>query len=191
MAHLRPLRIDTEFSHDRLEVPTTPSHASSVSGSITPPASPKVQFPTLRIPNSPNIEKSPSTIWPQTSVKSANRRNESRKLLSHLLDQLRGRPMPPRAHDALFSKNSKSGSRLNVLVGTVRGVVKLSKSNSRGPYEEDIEEVEESDDESFSTDISFDLMLQLKDILSVSILQGWQIFEERCVNSNLRANSRC
>jgi hypothetical protein len=185
MSKPRPLHVDTGYTQANLNLPPSPSPqtlnftSNTLFPSLTPPSSPGLNVPTINVPDNSYSEKASAALWPQQSLKSTNRRNESRKLLSHLLDQLRGRPMPPRIHDALFSQQKKSTTGLNGLVGTVREAVKLASKDDRQTHLNDTEDVEDTDDGAFSTDSSFELMLQLKDILSVSILQGWQIFEER------------
>jgi hypothetical protein len=72
------------------------------------------------------------------------------------------------------------------IVDTVRGVVKFKAAVSRtmtqtsiptAPPEPDVED--EETENTFSTDVTFDLLLQLRDVLIVSVAQGWRIFNDR------------
>jgi hypothetical protein len=40
------------------------------------------------------------------------------------------------------------------------------------------EDTDDETDRGFTTDITYDLMLQLKNILMMSVAQGWHIFDE-------------
>ncbi len=96
-------------------------------------------------------------------------RDESQKLLAHVLEQLRHRPKcpityPPQPHQATAVKPialRSSASRTN------------SEAQSLDPDNED------SSERAFSPDLAFDLMNRLRDVLMISLSQGWQIFSER------------
>ena len=48
----------------------------------------------------------------------------------------------------------------------------------RGGLGEEESEGEDGDEATFYTDTTLDLMIQLKDVLAISIAQGWDIFYE-------------
>jgi hypothetical protein len=87
---------------------------------------------------------------------SSTRQTETRKLLLYILEQLKLRPLPP----SVFSVQTP--------------VVKGPSST----------EDDDSDDgeHTFSTDGVYDLMSQLRDVLFISVIQGWQIFDSRYAN---------
>ena len=183
------LRIDTSVSdasrdsllpHAGLDTPTTKGNrARSLSQSV---------LPALRISTSPNLsERSPTEdakiVDPLGSSNKA--RNESRKLLAHLLSQLQHRPMPPSSLHALEDMSAPTEKGLGAVVQTVKVAVKHRRTRSeakaaRGMQAEDSDSDLE-DDAVFSTDVTFDLMSQLKDVLIISSLQKWDILNDRHV----------
>jgi hypothetical protein len=96
---------------------------------------------------------------------------ESRKLLAHLLRQLRRRPMPPPVFQELNnsigdSRQQYSGALLDTVgTGKIRAVRLDTKANSAGEDEE-----EEESRDIYTTDVTYDLMFQLKEILGVFCL---------------------
>jgi hypothetical protein len=110
--------------------------------------------------------RSPLLVPPPGMTKA---RDESQKLLAHVLDQLRHRPKcpssyPPQTHPATAAKPiapRASASRTT------------SDAQSLDPDNED------SPERAFSPDLAFDLMDRLRDVLMISLSQGWQIFGER------------
>ena len=125
--------------------------------------------------------------------------NESRKLLAHHLRQLDTRPMPPSVFEGF--KTSSNTIHVQSLGEAVKAVVKL-KRGRRDQRTQLFPAVGEDDDEdqekdTFTTDVTFDLMTQLKDVLGMFLLftpiievpyelfavvsaqRGWQIFHDR------------
>jgi hypothetical protein len=92
--------------------------------------------------------------------------------------------MPPPVFDDFKSNGEISSERsLAAIVETVRGVVKFKngKRETRShhptlPGEDDDDD--EGKDNSFTTDATYDLMVKLKDVLVISIAQGWEIFHD-------------
>lgn len=120
-------------------------------------------------PNIPYVQALPNT---------KKRGNESRNLLSHVLNQLQKRAKPPTVSE-VASRNlyDTTESGFGVLVDSLRDAIKIR--NSKPDTQPTGTVQEDSDDESqdvYSTDITYDLMLQLKDVLSMSFTQGWRIF---------------
>ncbi|KAF8654221.1 hypothetical protein AX16_003745 [Volvariella volvacea WC 439] len=177
-ARSRPLRIDTShavatpaitrFSTDSLAVPSTPTPSFLISS----PAEPNPPTPV-----SPSLPKS---LPPDPHSRA---RFESRKLLAHVLTQLQTRPMPPRASSTI-TRDSEMGpdSRLGAIMATVTGVVKFKQGRKEAglpstPLDEDSEDEEE--DKGFSTETTYNLLLQLKDVLMISKAQDLDIFDIR------------
>lgn len=82
--------------------------------------------------------------------------------------------MPPPVLNAY--KTSEENSNTNALGGLVRQAIRNHDQET-----EDDDDDEDSEDSSFSTDATFELMTQLRDVLAISISQGWKIFEDRKV----------
>ncbi len=82
--------------------------------------------------------------------------------------------MPP-AFMTLQPRQTRPERRLSRLL---KGGVKFGSGkpqNSRAPGDDD-EDAEV--DKDFTPDATFDFMSQLKDVLMISVLRGWQIFDE-------------
>ncbi|KAF9005683.1 hypothetical protein BDQ17DRAFT_364577 [Cyathus striatus] len=188
---LRPPRIDTGFhlspqdsvregswySLDPVS-PTTLTPAVSDLSSSRPP--------TVLLSDSEHSSL-PTNIYPLHAQPNISRfRSESRKLLSHVLGQLQRRIRPPSIYDAFASPNSDAADgRLSSLVGTVKDAVRFRSSRQPPKITSHIAiTLEDSDDETdqeFSTDDTFNLLLQLKDVLCMSVAQGWHIFDDEYV----------
>lgn len=99
----------------------------------------------------------------------------------HVLNQLQRRSKPPTVSETASKNLSDAAeSGFGVLLDTVRDAMKVR--NSKQDTQPGGMAQDDSDDESqdiYSTDNSYDLMLQLKDVLSMSFTQGWRIFEDR------------
>ncbi|KAF8964709.1 hypothetical protein BDZ97DRAFT_1815206 [Flammula alnicola] len=167
-------RIDTNFTLNVYEDPreTNPSPSRGISAEI----------PSIRVPVSPaNI--APSDVLPPRGQHTNTRaRNEARKLLSHVLIQLANRTKPPSIIDTITSIAHDSSERgISALAETLREAVKRgSRPDARserrtGTTEDDSEDEKDS---AYTTDDTIDLMLQLKDVLTMAIAQGWQIFDD-------------
>lgn len=188
MSHLtpsvrhRPPRIDTTSNLDEDQ------HRLSSESFVASPSSPRIpSLPSFRVSISPNTEKPPpSPSWGHTSHKTNNRaRDESRKLLALLLGQLQRRALPPPIFDAFATFADGPGDNsFGVLVENMKDAVRLRRGRrdtnaqlQAAAFEDDSDDDKERE---FSTDATFDLMMQLKEVLSISGAQGWQVFDDRC-----------
>lgn len=174
------LRVDTE------SLPRNHVSPSSLSNLVQTPTS--ATSSTFHIPLTPGGEKlSPSAHLAKVSVSqnSSHARAESRKLLGLLLDQLRSRSKPPPVYEAFGFQNSDTRQRrLGQILGAVKSTVTSNPllsniSLSTSPPAKDDSNGDGDEKDMFSTDATFDLMVQLKEVLFFSLSQGWQIFEER------------
>ncbi|KAI0928528.1 hypothetical protein AcW1_005746 [Taiwanofungus camphoratus] len=179
------LRLDTSYldRRDRTEgisspgvtATTTRSRARSLSQSVLPP---------FRASSSPNADQDATTFTASTastaSQGASKARNESRKLLAHLLAQLQNRHMPPSFLDSLHTSANRNEKGLGAIVQSVKGAVKHKASKSEGgsyrPVSQDDNASEEEEEAPFSTDVTLDLMNQLRDVLLISIVRDWDIF---------------
>lgn len=134
----------------------------------------------FRVSTSPLDKQAPGISRSQPSQKtSKNRvRDESRKLISHVLLQLQNRALPPPVFDAATTPWNNPSNK--GVAEAVKGAVKLGIGQAKVqaqflPGEED---EEEDRDRVFSTDSTLELMTQLKDVLIISIAQGWLIFDD-------------
>ncbi|KAJ7063344.1 hypothetical protein C8F01DRAFT_1132647 [Mycena amicta] len=148
-------------------------------------ASIELASPTLVTPTSP---------FPPLSVHSSRKIEESRKLLAHVLAQLRNRSLPPAVYDAFaIVRDDSSATSFAAIAQTVRGVVKLrtgrAENDPPSPSTQDDEE-EEDEGRVFTTEPTLELMTQLRDVLVISAAQGWAIFEERNSIPEARSNSK-
>lgn len=89
--------------------------------------------------------------------------------------------MPPTVYDSVGKSmamgEAKGFATLVGTVKTVREAVKMGHTRQASrTMVEDEDEVEVDGD--FSTDATFELMSQLRDVLMISVLQGWQIFDD-------------
>ena len=110
------------------------------------------------------------------ATKPTGRAYESRKLLAHILDQLNGRPKPPLLFEAFSNAQSTSieknpGAFLEMMKGKRRDT---KQSVQVEPMDDD---TEDELDGVFTTNVTYDLMVQLKNVLMMSVAQGWHIFD--------------
>ncbi len=113
----------------------------------------------------------------------ARARNESRKLLAHILSQLQGRAVPPPLLTTLVFGSGPTEKSNGSVVKSMRGAMRYTKTlptrRTHQPVPQDDTDSEEEDVEMFSTDITLDLINQLKDVLVLSIAHSWDIFYDR------------
>lgn len=136
-----------------------------------------------RLSASPSLVPShslPRPLRPRTNVRA---RNEARKLLSHVLHQLARRRKPVSVVDAFVTSTYDCQVRsFGLLPLTLKQAVKGIKPETKPEWVSQLQE--DSDDEQpevFSTDDTIDLVMQLEDVLAMSVSQGWQIFDDRFV----------
>ncbi|KAJ7582678.1 hypothetical protein C8J56DRAFT_1167735 [Mycena floridula] len=126
-------------------------------------------------PALPSLRISNSEPWPQQSTHKFNGRpKESRKLLLHVLNQLHSRPMPPTVFEALTESDN----------------IALTTTKSRPTASGAEDDLEEEAERGFSTEGTFELMSTLRDVLTLSVSQGWQIFEDSASSSFVEPSSQ-
>jgi len=136
---------------------------------------------------------SPSSVEPAPDFgrKPSNKRalNETRKLLSHVLAQLENRKTPASVVDTLMQATDAGSRGISAVAEKLKEVVKVAnRSNSRAPVnntDRQDESDEEDDGSEFTTDETYDLLLQLKDVLVIATAQGWAIFDDGLVPCHL------
>ena len=145
----------------------------------------KSGIPSLLLAQSGYGDEDRPTPHTQNSGPNPKAKHEMRKLLTHVLVQLVNRRKPPSISDTI-QEVGKDATEHGVAAFTdvFKDVAKIGKaiqrtsSKSSMPVEED---EEDEDPQSYTTEATFDLLLQLKDIMAMSIKQGWHIFGEECV----------
>ncbi|KIJ69367.1 hypothetical protein HYDPIDRAFT_36436 [Hydnomerulius pinastri MD-312] len=183
------LRVDTE------SLPRPHASRSSLSNLIQTPTS--TSSPNFHIPLTPGGEKlSPSTHLAKVAVSenTSHARDESRKLLRLLLEQLHNRPKPPPVYETFnFQTNDTRQRRLGQILGVVKNTVTSNPLRPNTSLPTSQPSKDDSDDDGdetdvFSTDATFELMVQLKEVISFSVSQGWQIFEASTVGLGISSS---
>ena len=110
-------------------------------------------------------------------------RHESRKLLAHVLSQLQSRPLPPSVLNNINEQGTRVQRGLGAVMRSFAGIAGAGGNGmgDRGQpsrFEREDSDEDEKDEDTFYTDETLDLMIQLKDVLAISIAQGWDIFYE-------------
>lgn len=188
-------RIDTNLTR---EAPSSDDDYLEASPLRTSPSNfSRLGLPSFRLSSSP-ISDGPSSSYRPDPIPTnlRVRRNESRKLLSHVLHQLAHRKKPPPAKDMVWNGNSDTHTRgFGMVTGSLKNFVKLTPDKR-------VDILNDSDDEEsrdFSTDETLDLMIQLEEVLMMSIEHGWKIFDDgfaaslhhnRSLNSLQNSSSR-
>lgn len=175
-------RIDTNvnFTFNVYDDPWEPQASPTRELSNEPTSGGLPVSPTTRTSFSPYTVEPPSNVLPSTNTRALN---ESRKLLSHVLVQLANRTKPESVVDSLTSIVHGSTERgFGALAESLREAVKLGSRQEYRSEKRSVNVTEHSDDENdstFTTDDTIELMMQLKDVLTMSLAQGWQIFDDR------------
>lgn len=139
-------------------------------------------LPSFLSPASSNREKPSSPV--QQGLDKA--RDESRKLLAHVLRELENRPLPPSVFDDYkFVAVEKEGKGLAGVVESVRNVTMFKSTKQKESHHgrtmsslDDSNEDEDTQDAVFSTDATFDLMSQFREVLVIMQAQGWKVFDD-------------
>lgn len=198
MASTPTLRVDTSQSGPFViasgSAQVTPNSPKSPSfGTFTRDRARSISqavLPSFRISSASDANKSNSNPYDshrQPAPPGLNRaRNESRKLLAHILSQLQTRPVPPSLLSTLVFGSGQNEKSSGSVIKSVKGAVKytgtLRERRTHQPVPQDDTDSEDDDVESFSTDITLDLLNQLKDVLTLSIAHSWDIFYDRLVH---------
>ena len=125
-------------------------------------------------------------------------RDESRKLLAHILGQLRDRAKPESVFNVFKSSGTSDAEPrdFRTAVRAIQGAVKLRaglKTQARPQTSAQDGDDSDDDQESFSTDSTFNLLGQFVSALAVAVNAGWQIFGdgyEAAFSCNNRAQFR-
>lgn len=144
-------------------------------------------FSPLNVTERRSLDNSSATPYPDSRVRPNKARTESRKLLAHVLDELRLRNSVPSIFESTVHENvSATGKVLGAVMQSVRGVVSPQTTRTKEasltartfslPPEDSDEEIDQKT--LFSTDATFDLLTQLKEILTISHAQGWHILDD-------------
>ena len=111
---------------------------------------------------------SPTSAFSMPPPVISRARDESQKLLAHVLEQLRHRPKPP-------SSNSLPSQAIPVAKSIVP---RLSTSRTNSDAQQPDLDGEDDSERSFSPDLAFDLMNRLRDVLMISLSHSWQLFDK-------------
>ncbi|TDL27495.1 hypothetical protein BD410DRAFT_782583 [Rickenella mellea] len=163
----------------------------------------KAVLPSFLSSSPPSDDTSPTfpsdSLTPHVQKKPSKALNESRKLLAHILDQLEKRPRAPFVLDEFGAfgtgSESKGEGGIDGILQNVRAASASKRSKSTDQVSQGISVDDQSDDEEttetvFSTDVTFDLMNQLKDVLLIAHLQKWLIFDDGVSNRDLEPDER-
>ncbi|KAG6814364.1 hypothetical protein H0H92_010950 [Tricholoma furcatifolium] len=165
-----------------IDTDLTPDLNYAISSSTSTPN----DIPSLRISQVPSHSNTTSPIRPiRHQANPTNRaRTESRKLLAHVLAQLESRAMPPDIFDTLnHPEDLGTENNLGALLNVMRGTSNPRKVQQESRRQASMRNGEDSDSDAdeeheFSTDATYGLMLQLKDLLSISVDQDWHILDD-------------
>ncbi|KAF9482782.1 hypothetical protein BDN70DRAFT_800871 [Pholiota conissans] len=127
-------------------------------------------------------------------VKNDRAKSEVRKLLSHVLVQLANRIKPPSIVDVITNVSRDSSERgIGAFAETLKDAVKRGgrdpKPEKSKPTDGANEDDSDENDVAFTTDSTISLMMQLKDVLTMAIDQGWQIFDENYISQPIGENN--
>ncbi|KAJ3564293.1 hypothetical protein NP233_g8386 [Leucocoprinus birnbaumii] len=157
------------------EPPYSPPHNFHFSLDTTSPFTPVTNqapdVPSFRLSISPNDGNPQDDIFESTKPAVMNRAQESRKLLAQVLTQLRSRTMPPSVSEAVgtLSEDNKQGWNIRNTLKVQLGKFDRGQLGNEDPDDEG---------QGYTTDATFKLMLQLQDILVMSLQQRWDIFDD-------------
>lgn len=179
---LRPnLTIPESINSSSVESPTTPRNRGR-SRSFTQNASPLLLTISEKSPY--ETTQSPLSESFTTRVKPDKARQEVRKLLAHILDQLENRPRPPQIWDTFKYKGVET-TRLERIhsEGSSNGYARAFRSKEMTmralTFTDGDSDHESTSVNSFSPDVAFDLLSQLKDLLLIARSRNWQILTDK------------
>lgn len=175
------LRVDTSLSPSYIPVPSSvdDSTISRSSGRERSASTSRGLLPSLRVP-SPSVAQ-PVPHRATIPVGASRARHESRKLLAHVLGQLQRRSMPLSSISSFAERSVRAERGLGAVVRSFAGIAGAggaTETRARKNVLSDDSDDDFGDDSTFHTDATLDLMIQLKDVLAISIAQGWDIFYE-------------
>jgi hypothetical protein len=151
--------------------PTFRERARALSNAAIPSSRRTSQDDALREGNIGNTTSllPPRSPLPVLSPGISKARDESQKLLAHVLEQLRHRPKCPPSYTSQ-SYAAPVAKSIIARPSALRTTSEFQTLNS---------ENEDTSERAFSPDLAFDLMNRLRDVLIISLSHGWQIFGER------------
>lgn len=165
--------LSSNFSNDQISPSTSRGRSFS-----------QVKLPSFRIstPGSPKsgYEHPPVAQRPDPTQRY---RDESRKLLAHILRQLRDRTKPESVFHAFKSSGTYGAESrdFRTTVRAIQGVVKFraglgTQARPEAPVQDDNDS--DTEEGSFSTDATLNLLSQFVSALAVAASAGWQLFDE-------------
>lgn len=112
---------------------------------------------------------------------------EVQKILSLLLSRLHDRPHAPSTfEDFKTQKDNKGTGKMGFGPQSLKGAVKKGRPGSRegglkkiGSFDNGDSDEEGDGSSSFTTDVTLDLLIQLRDLLLLSESRGWSILSTR------------
>ena len=172
-AGISTLSVPNAPSKSQVDSPTISSLPQSRGRSRT--------FSQVPLPFKLNSAVEEGISFPENKQGSNKALEESRKLLSHILNELANRPRPPPIWaDFKVStfENKKGGS-------TKSSFSKHTSDRTIRPKEMVMRTLslpldsEEEEDASFSPDTAYDLLSRLREVLLIAHLRNWQLFDSR------------
>ncbi|KAH9050659.1 hypothetical protein EDB84DRAFT_1666282 [Lactarius hengduanensis] len=154
------------------------SEALDIQSSISPSDGLSLSFrekdrASLRPPqgtagSGPSPHLSPASTFSIPPPVISRARDESQKLLAHVLEQLRHRPKPLSPH-----------SLPSQAVPVAKYIIPRQSTSRTNSVNQQLDLDGEDDSErAFSPDLTFDLMNRLRDVLMISLSHRWQLFND-------------
>lgn len=171
------MEADDAPSNIFLSTPHTHRHRSSSLSNV-----PALRITTSSVtPNDPTSPLLPEFKRPQHLSKA---QSELTKLLVHHLSRLKSRPQPPSVFAPLRTTSSrKPAPKLAAVVDTVKFAVRLNSSSSQPQSHTSTSLLaDELPSSEFSTETTYDYLVQLRDLLNVSEKQGMRILHASFVS---------
>ena len=179
--------------YDALRPPESPLEEKRIDTSR--PRGRSRSFSNVPLPflSTSNVDSEKSPITPGLSSpvdnqpKPVKAQHESKKLLAHILGQLDRRRPAPSTWDVFKAETAAETEKVRTmrsrpLVGISSNKASTSIENSLRSFSFVDNDSDEDDGElpgsAFTTDHTFDLMCQLKDVLRLAQEHGWPIFTE-------------
>jgi hypothetical protein len=166
-------RIDTDYSERNFQFSLDATSPFTPTGVRAP------NLPSFRLSTSNDdaITQDVPTRPPKSH--SVNRaRDEGRKLLAHILSQLCNRPMPPSVPDTISTLHQETTREQSFTDAVKSQMGRLGRGQHRGEDSDD-------EDQGYSIDSTFRLMIQLQEILVLSLDQRWDIFDDTGYSTKL------
>ncbi|KAM6500500.1 hypothetical protein JOM56_003514 [Amanita muscaria] len=179
MAPTPSLRIDT-------------ARADGVNNSGLQSASVLKHFSSIRISASPTDEYTSNDLDRSSSKIDKKSRNGTRKLLLHVLAQLQVRPRPPTIYESATSLvESARGPNTGIVIDSVKDLFGRAGSSVVRTQSQSTAVEDDLDDEPrlvYSTDDTYELMLQIRDIFVVCKDRNWPLFDDDIAQAKLDAD---